>query len=91
MDQTSRARTRKPKLPTIRKCPTGVPGLDEVTNGGLPRDRTTLVCGTAGCGKTLFGMQFLVNGIMQHGEASDRRLRADVVTSMLPLAAAARE
>lgn len=69
MDQTSRARARKPKLPTIRKCPTGVPGLDQVTNGGLPRDRTTLVCGTAGCGKTLFGMQFLVNGIEQHGEA----------------------
>jgi len=69
MNQTSRVRPRKPKLPTIRKCPTGIPGLDQITNGGLPRDRTTLVCGTAGCGKTLFGMQFLVSGVEQHGEA----------------------
>lgn len=69
MNSTSRARRRKPKLPTIRKCPTGIPGLDQITHGGLPRDRTTLVCGSAGCGKTLFGMQFLINGIQQSGEA----------------------
>src|SRR6185312_12833066 len=69
MDQAPGQRKRKPKLTTIRKCLTGIPGLDQITQGGLPRDRTTLVCGTAGCGKTLFGMQFLVNGIEQYGEA----------------------
>jgi circadian clock protein KaiC len=69
MDKTTGVRKRKPKLPTIRKCPSGIPGLDQVTQGGLPRDRTTLVCGSAGCGKTLFGMQFLVNGIVEHDEA----------------------
>jgi circadian clock protein KaiC len=67
MNQTG-PRKGKAKLATIRKCPTGIPGMDQVTQGGLPRDRTTLVCGTAGCGKTLFGMQFLVNGIAQYGE-----------------------
>jgi circadian clock protein KaiC len=69
MNPTSGPRKRKAKLSTIRKCPTGIPGLDQVTQGGLPRDRTTLVCGSAGCGKTLFGMQFLVRGIEQYGEA----------------------
>src|SRR5262249_19624756 len=43
-------------------------GLDEITNGGLPKGRPTLVCGSAGCGKTLFGMEFLVKGAMQYGE-----------------------
>ena len=46
----------------ISKCPTGIHGLDEVTFGGLPRGRPTLVCGGAGCGKTLLGMEFLVRG-----------------------------
>jgi circadian clock protein KaiC len=68
MNESPGLRKRKIKPPTIRKCPTGIPGLDQITQGGLPRDRTTLVCGTAGCGKTLFGMQFLVNGIAEHGE-----------------------
>jgi circadian clock protein KaiC len=43
-------------------------GLDEVTQGGLPRGRPTLVCGPAGCGKTVLAMEFLVNGIVQFGE-----------------------
>jgi circadian clock protein KaiC len=42
--------------------------LDEITNGGLPRGRPTLICGSAGCGKTLLVMEFLVRGAMQHGE-----------------------
>ncbi len=46
----------------LPKCPAGIQGLDEVTLGGLPRARTTLVCGSAGCGKTLLGMVFLVRG-----------------------------
>ena len=46
----------------LLKTPTGIDGLDEILNGGLPRGRPTLVCGSAGCGKTLLGMEFLVRG-----------------------------
>ncbi|MGA8806709.1 MAG: circadian clock protein KaiC [Thermoanaerobaculia bacterium] len=49
----------------LAKCPTGITGLDEITNGGIPRGRPTLICGGPGCGKTLFGIEFLVNGAMQ--------------------------
>jgi circadian clock protein KaiC len=49
----------------LEHCPTGIDGLDEVTNGGLPRGRTTLVAGAAGCGKTLLGIEFLVRGVEQ--------------------------
>ena len=54
---------------TLPKCPTGIQGLDEITFGGLPKGRTTLVCGSAGCGKTLLGMEFLVRGAMEFNEA----------------------
>ena len=54
--------------PHLPKCPTGIHGLDEITAGGLPRGRPTLVCGGAGCGKTLFAMEFLVRGAVQFGE-----------------------
>ena len=49
---------------SLPKCPTGIQGLDEITGGGLPKGRPTLVCGGAGCGKTLLGMEFLVRGAM---------------------------
>ena len=52
----------------LRKVPTGIQGFDQVTAGGIPEGRTTLVCGAAGCGKTLFGMQFLVRGAIDSGE-----------------------
>ena len=52
----------------IEKCPTGIGGLDEITNGGLPRGRPTLVCGGAGSGKTLLAMEFIVNGIRDYDE-----------------------
>ncbi|HEX6719957.1 MAG TPA: circadian clock protein KaiC, partial [Burkholderiaceae bacterium] len=52
----------------LPKAATGVHGLDEVTGGGLPRGRPTLVCGSAGCGKTLLAMEFLVRGAIDHGE-----------------------
>jgi circadian clock protein KaiC len=52
----------------LPKCPTGIQGLDEITSGGLPRGRPTLVCGGAGCGKTLLAMEFLVRGATQFGE-----------------------
>jgi circadian clock protein KaiC len=48
--------------------PSGIQGFDEVTGGGLPRGRPTLICGGAGCGKTLFAMEFLIRGIVDHGE-----------------------
>ena len=52
----------------LAKAPTGIPGLDEITNGGLPRGRPTLVCGGAGCGKTLLAMEFLVRGALEYDE-----------------------
>ena len=60
----------KPTAPAnqLPKCPTGIQGLDEITGGGLPRGRPTLVCGGAGCGKTLFAAEFLVRGAVQFGE-----------------------
>ena len=53
---------------TLPKTPTGISGLDEITLGGLPKGRPTLVCGAAGCGKTLFAMEFLLRGAEQFGE-----------------------
>src|SRR5512142_754265 len=53
---------------TISKAPSGIRGLDEITGGGLPRGRPTLVCGGPGCGKTLFAMEFLVRGATDYGE-----------------------
>ncbi|MEA2494787.1 MAG: circadian clock protein KaiC [Thermoleophilaceae bacterium] len=55
-------------LVELPKAPTGISGLDDVTGGGLPRGRPTLVCGPAGCGKTLLAMEFLVRGIMEFNE-----------------------
>ena len=53
---------------TLEKCPTGIRGLDEVLQGGLPRGRPTLVCGGAGSGKTLLAMEFIVRGARDLGE-----------------------
>jgi circadian clock protein KaiC len=52
----------------LPKAPTGISGLDEVTGGGLPRGRSTLLCGPAGCGKTLLAMEFIVRGITEFAE-----------------------
>ena len=52
----------------IQKAPTGIPGLDDITNGGLPQGRPTLVSGGPGSGKTLLGVSFLVNGAQQFAE-----------------------
>jgi len=61
---------RKEPQPTpgLPKAPTGIQGLDQLTGGGLPRGRTTLLCGSAGCGKTLIAMEFLVRGATEFGE-----------------------
>ena len=52
----------------LEKSPTGIRGFDEITQGGLPRGRTSLVTGGPGTGKTMFAMEFLVNGVIRHGE-----------------------
>ncbi|HMD49238.1 MAG TPA: circadian clock protein KaiC [Bryobacteraceae bacterium] len=56
------------KTRPLAKARTGITGFDEITFGGLPQGRPTLVCGSAGCGKTLFGLEFLVRGILEFGE-----------------------
>ena len=61
-------RISEPNGPALAKSPTGIRGLDEITFGGLPRGRPTLVCGRAGCGKTLFAVEFLVHGALDHDE-----------------------
>jgi circadian clock protein KaiC len=64
----TKARAKPGDLPTIGKSPTGIRGLDEVTQGGLPQGRPTLLCGSAGCGKTLFAMTYLYNGAVEYNE-----------------------
>src|SRR5262249_58374286 len=54
--------------PTIEKLPTGISGFDLIAGGGLPKGRTTLVCGTAGSAKTVFAAQFLAEGISKANE-----------------------
>lgn len=59
------------KTRTLKKFPktlSGISGLDEITNGGLPKGRPILICGSAGCGKTLMAVQFLVKGITEYNE-----------------------
>src|SRR4029453_13596697 len=63
---TSKRNNRK--LNIIPKSPSGIAGLDEITGGGLPKGRPTLIAGAAGCGKTLFAMEFLVRGATQFNE-----------------------
>lgn len=60
--------TTPSRLEGIQKSPSGIAGFDEITGGGLPTGRPSLVCGGPGCGKTLFAMQFLVNGAVLFDE-----------------------
>ncbi len=67
--ESKKTATRKPRpVRPLAKAPTGIQGLDELTGGGLPRGRPTLLCGNAGCGKTLLAMEFLVRGAVEFGE-----------------------
>ncbi len=59
--------TKRP-LKSLPKSPTGIRGLDEITAGGLPAGRPTLICGSAGSGKTLFSIEFIVRGAMEFNE-----------------------
>ncbi len=56
------------RVPELEKSPTGIKGFEEISYGGLPKGRPTLVCGSAGCGKTLFAMEFLVRGATEFNE-----------------------
>ena len=85
-----RTKGHKPSASATRlpKCPTGIQGLDEITGGGLPRGRPTLVCGGAGCGKTLLAAEFLVRGASQFDEPgvlmafeeTEKELKANVAS-----------
>jgi len=78
----------------LPKCRTGIQGLDEITGGGLPRGRPTLVCGGAGCGKTLLAVEFLVRGAVEFDEPgvlfafeeTDAELKANVASLGFDLA-----
>jgi len=65
---TTRRSVRGPALRLLPKVQTGIQGFDDISGGGLPRGRTTLVCGSAGSGKTVFAMEFLVRGARDFGE-----------------------
>ena len=62
------ARKMDKKSRSLPKAPTGIQGLDEITQGGFPRGRPTLICGSAGAGKTLLAMEFLVRGAAEYNE-----------------------
>jgi len=64
----TKSANRTPTNRSLPKAPIGIQGLDEITGGGLPRGRPTLICGSSGCGKTLLAMEFLVRGATQFGE-----------------------
>ena len=74
---------------SLPKCPTGIQGLDEITGGGFPLGRPTLVCGGAGCGKSLLAAEFLVRGAAQFGEPgvlmSFEETEAEVVANVASL------
>jgi circadian clock protein KaiC len=64
----SRRRANSGIFPQLEKARTGIAGFDEITKGGVPKGRPTIVCGGPGCGKTMFAVEFLVRGATQFGE-----------------------
>ena len=64
----NRTRSNGHSLVPLEKVPTGITGLDEISSGGLPKGRTTIVCGGPGCGKTMLGLEFLVRGAVEFNE-----------------------
>ncbi len=86
---TTQADLEEQQRSLLPKSPTGIKGFDEITGGGLPAGRPTLVCGPPGAGKSLFAMQFLVNGITDYGEPgvliTFEENRADVVADVSSL------
>src|SRR5271156_4356879 len=96
--KTNRSKPTSP-VTLLPKCPTGIQGLDEITSGGLPRGRPTLVCGGAGCGKTLMAAEFLVRGAVQFDEPgvllafeeTEKELTANVASLGFDLASLVRQ
>ena len=92
MHKTTSQKSASPKK-QLQKCPSGIKGFDEITEGGLPKNRTTLVSGGAGSGKTLFGIDFLINGatkfkdpgVFMSFEESEDELYTDVCSLNLDL------
>lgn len=68
MIKTTKKKSLNRTAHLLEKTPTGIDGLDEITEGGLPTGRPTLLCGSAGCGKTLMAIQFIIKGIVEHNE-----------------------
>lgn len=68
MKADAKAKPPSRRVAGIEKSPSGISGFDEVTYGGLPKGRPTLLCGSAGCGKTLFGTTFLYYGAVEYHE-----------------------
>src|ERR1700723_3292145 len=66
--KTKNTQSHVRELMPLQKSLSGIRGLDEITGGGLPRGRTTIVCGGPGCGKTMLGIEFLVRGATQFDE-----------------------
>lgn len=66
--QKSKKPRRRGSANSVAKVPTGIAGFDAITAGGLPAGRPTLLCGGPGCGKTIFGIEFLVQGILRFDE-----------------------
>src|SRR5438270_2397582 len=64
----SPTKRKRKSLEPLAKSATGISGLDEITGGGLPKGRPTLVCGAAGCGKTLLAVEFIMRGALEYGE-----------------------
>ena len=79
---------KRPSIAPLRKCLTGIEGFDAITGGGIPRSRTTIIVGGPGTGKTLFSLQWLINGATHRGEAgiyvtfeeSERLIRQNAAT-----------
>jgi len=67
MPKTSK-KTKALKHYPLPKCPTGIKGFDQITEGGLPKHRITLICGSAGSGKTLWGIDFVMKGAINYNE-----------------------
>src|SRR5437879_9108842 len=68
MDQNKKKNNVENHYSSLPKTPTGISGLDEITGGGLPTGRPTLVAGEAGCGKTLMSIEFIVKGALNYNE-----------------------
>jgi circadian clock protein KaiC len=66
--QKSKAKIQAKDTYSFPKTRSGIEGLDEITDGGLPKGRPTLICGGPGCGKTLLAMQFIIKGITEFNE-----------------------